>query len=29
MKDLEIKKCPLCLENISENFSANRMKKQD
>ena len=26
-KDFEIKKCPLCLENISVDFSANNMKK--
>ena len=26
-KDSEIKKCPLCLRNISGDFSANNMKK--
>ena len=29
MKDLEIKKYSSCLENISGDFSANNMKKQD
>ena len=28
-KDSEIKKYPLCLGNISEDFSGNNMKKQD
>ena len=28
-EDSEIKNYPLCLGNISEDFSANNMKKQD
>ena len=28
-KDSTIKQYPLCLENISKNFTANNMKKQD
>ena len=28
-KDSKMKKCPLCLGNSSENFSANNMKKKN